>query len=287
MQATDRHADYSQPAIWGQIAGLLDGPIKPRPSANCGRVQCEPGWAWRPRLADYDLWLAVRGRGTMTINGRAYPIGPGALFVLRPGDSGWATQEPSDRLTVAYLHIDFFSGGEPVALDPALLPARCVRFADPGPIDLLLSQVIRLAGARHPLAAVEARTALRQALIAIYQQDAQNSGVVGAAPDRRVERVVAQLRGAPEQRLSLDDAAAQAGLAPAYFSRLFTREMGESFRSFALRCRLEHARHLLDETTLSVGQVAAALGYDDLFLFSRQFKQHYGYAPSLMQRRAR
>jgi transcriptional regulator GlxA family with amidase domain len=47
---------------------------------------------------------------------------------------------------------------------------------------------------------------------------------------------------------------------------------------------MERARLLLEETTMSVGEIAAALGYSDIFLLSRQFKQHYGYAPSQVRR---
>src|SRR5437868_15532533 len=97
----NQHIDYTQPDAWDRIAALLDSVIELRPSLNCGRVLCEPGWHWQPRLSDYDLWLAVKGDGTMNIQGQRYPIRPGTLFVLRPGDTGWATQNPEDRLTVA------------------------------------------------------------------------------------------------------------------------------------------------------------------------------------------
>jgi len=69
--------DYTRPGVWDWLAALLDTAIDPRPSTNCGRVQCEPGWHWRPRLLDYDLWLAVKGRGTMRIHDQSYPIQPG------------------------------------------------------------------------------------------------------------------------------------------------------------------------------------------------------------------
>ncbi len=52
-----------------------------------------------------------------------------------------------------------------------------------------------------------------------------------------------------------------------------------SLRAFWLHVRLEQARTLLEETALSVGENAAALGYSDAFLLSRQFKQHDGYMP--------
>jgi YesN/AraC family two-component response regulator len=43
---------------------------------------------------------------------------------------------------------------------------------------------------------------------------------------------------------------------------------------------VERARHLLDETELTVGQVATILGYSDVAYFSRQFKRYAGRSPS-------
>lgn len=283
--ASHASIDYSQPYVWTHVARVLDT-VMVRPSPNCGRVQCAPGWQWRPRLDDYDLWFVVRGRGSMRIGDQQHSIAPGTLFVLRPGDVGHAEQDPDDRLTVLYLH--FAMRAEEAAIhafaNSAWLPARCVPFQDAVHLDALLTRAVRLMETRQQLAAVEARFVLQQALVAIYQQDASNQGVAGAQLDRRVAQVTNLVRNHPEVRVTLNDAAAQSGLAPTYFSRLFSRELGMSLRAFVLQVRLERARLLLEETAMSVGEIAAALGYNDVFLFSRQFKQHYGSAPSQVRR---
>jgi transcriptional regulator GlxA family with amidase domain len=168
--------------------------------------------------------------------------------------------------------------------DGGWLPSRCIPYHDPSAIDQLLTRAVRLIEARQQLAMLEARLVVRQALIGIYQQDALNQGVPAAPPDRRIEQIMAYLRGHPDRRISLAEAAALADLAPGYFSRLFTQTTGMSFRAFALQARLERARTLLDETTMPIGQIAQALGYEDIFLFSRQFKQQYGYSPRKTRR---
>jgi AraC-like DNA-binding protein len=271
--------DYTRPGLWDWLTVLLDTMIDPQPSTSCGRVQCEPGWHWRPQLLDYDLWLAVKGRGSMRIHNQSYSIQPGTLFFLRPGDTGWATQDLDDRLTVVYLHLEIAVPKHELLGDGGWLPSRCIPYHDPAVIDQLLTRAVRLIESRQPLAALEARLVVRQALIGIYQQDALNQGVTTARRDRRIEQVMAHMRGHPDRRISLAEAAALVDLAPGYFSRLFTQASGLSFRAFALQARLERARTLLDETAMPIGQIAQALGYEDVFLFSRQFKQQYGYSP--------
>ncbi|MGC0274841.1 helix-turn-helix transcriptional regulator [Pseudactinotalea sp. Z1739] len=88
------------------------------------------------------------------------------------------------------------------------------------------------------------------------------------------------VRYEPARRLSLPQVAAEACLSPEYFSRMFTEQVGVSFRQFAVTARLERGFELLSETRMSVTQVARALGYEDPFLFSRQFRKLYGCPPS-------
>jgi len=53
-----------------------------------------------------------------------------------------------------------------------------------------------------------------------------------------------------------------------------------SLREYTVKARLDRTRHLLTETSMTVGQIARALGYTDPFLLSRQFTRRFGVAPS-------
>ncbi len=274
--------DYTRPAVWDALAHLLEHSCVARPTEQCGRVTCEPGWNWRPRLVDYDLWFALSGRGQMRVGHQIYQIQPGTLFLLRPNDLVWAEQDPHDRLTVIYLHFDFYHPGQPARadIDGAWLPSRHLQSTDPALLEALLGRAVRLMAERRRFAAVEAALVLRQALLEIYRQDARGRGHADVQTDPRVGRVVDQVRGHPEARLPLAQAASMVQLSPGYFSQLFRQEIGVSFREYVLHARLERARTLLDETDMSINEIAHALGYDDIFLFSRQFKQRYHYPPS-------
>lgn len=279
--ATSTTIEYVRPGFWNELAPVLMNDFAARPSSSHGYIECPPGWNWRPSLKDYDLWFAVKGRGRFQLGAEVYDVKSGTLLFLRPGDTGWAVQDPADRLTVIYVHLGFvIPGSETDATMPVQwLPSRCVPFDSATSFELLLLQVIRLLDSRRPLAEAEATLILQQALLEIYRQDAANHGVPVPQSDPRLERVIAHLNKTPQDRLALGQAASMAGLSTGYFSRLFAGEVGISFREYALRARLERARHLLEETDMPVGQVAAALGYDDVYLFSRQFRRRYGASP--------
>lgn len=55
--------------------------------------------------------------------------------------------------------------------------------------------------------------------------------------------------------------------------------MGEPPQSYLNRTVIEKAKTLLEDTALSVGEIALKLGFTDPLYFSRLFKKHCGISP--------
>ena len=82
------------------------------------------------------------------------------------------------------------------------------------------------------------------------------------------------------EHISLDTLSAKVNLNRSYLCRLFKRETGESLFQYLARFRLEKAAGLLLQEDLPVREVAARVGIDDPFYFTRMFKKQYGVSPS-------
>ncbi|MEU0002630.1 AraC family transcriptional regulator [Streptomyces microflavus] len=93
------------------------------------------------------------------------------------------------------------------------------------------------------------------------------------------ERLVEYAENQVGRNLHVQDLAMLAGLSPDYFSRAFRLTFGVSPRTWIVRSRVQHAARLLSEQSMSVAEVARACGYNDPYLFSRQFKSIMGTAP--------
>lgn len=65
-----------------------------------------------------------------------------------------------------------------------------------------------------------------------------------------------------------------------YISRRFSEIMGVSFSDYMASCRIRHACALLDESTMSIRDIAAAVGYRDALYFSKVFKKMMHTSPS-------
>jgi AraC family transcriptional regulator of arabinose operon len=80
--------------------------------------------------------------------------------------------------------------------------------------------------------------------------------------------------------LSVAGLAGLVGLSPSRLTHLFKETVGASIVQTVLQLRLRQAARLLEFTDLTVAEIAAQVGFESAFYFSRQFKAHYGVSPS-------
>lgn len=73
--------------------------------------------------------------------------------------------------------------------------------------------------------------------------------------------------------------AAKVNLSSSRFAEIFKESMGLGPIDYIVRLRMQRAQSLLLNTELTVETIAANVGYDDAFYFSRLFKGHYGLSP--------
>lgn len=104
------------------------------------------------------------------------------------------------------------------------------------------------------------------------------------AADRRQGRpdmaeIVETLRRRATQPLDLVAFAAEYGMSPATLRRRFTLETGLPPKAFQLRARMDQAKQLLATTDEKIETVAAMVGLDDPFYFSRVFHEYEGCSP--------
>lgn len=68
--------------------------------------------------------------------------------------------------------------------------------------------------------------------------------------------------------------------------RAFGKELGTSVTQCLTRLRMERAQRLLTDTTMSIGEIAQAVGIEDYHYFCRVFRRHTGIPPGAFRRRS-
>ena len=84
----------------------------------------------------------------------------------------------------------------------------------------------------------------------------------------------------PEDAIRLVDAADAACLSKHHFHRMFREVFGETPHQLRTRLRLERARTLLAESSLTVAEIALEAGCQTPSSFARLFSRHFGETPS-------
>ncbi len=98
--------------------------------------------------------------------------------------------------------------------------------------------------------------------------------------DQRVQAAIAYMGSNLHRKLALREIAREVRLSMGHVRRLFQRETKMLPMQHLRALRMQRARELLENSTLSVKEIAAAVGTGDVSHFVRNFKRAYGSAPT-------
>ena len=87
--------------------------------------------------------------------------------------------------------------------------------------------------------------------------------------------------------ISLDELAAEAQLSPFHFARMFKQSLGVPPRVYLTRLRVKKACELLEQTDLSITEIALEAGYSSNQVLARVFLKHMRLSPSDYRRAVR
>ncbi len=254
-------------------------------------MACGPGWG-RTRenslhLADAELWLVWRGRGWMRTRDREFVLLPGFCALMRPGGIYDAGHDEAHPLGITFLHFGAWRGPTFSRARAAWLYRRWPEFFDVPDLDFYDSAFRRIAQL-FPRQRAVANALLKATLLDLLHSEPTRPGTaapVTADQRKKILQVIVAAHDAAGPLPRVADLARRLHWSPAHFSRIFRLVAQQSPRDFLLEVRLVRARHFLAETALSVGEIAARLGYPDLFFFSRQFKAKTGLSPRQYRQR--
>ena len=250
----------------------------------------------------FQIQVNLAGRTRQHIGSRVRPLGPGSLgFVLpyrvhrvpHPSGSRFFVINFQQRFLRPDLEVDPLDL-EDVPLDraPELAPFLFQEFMD-----------FRLAGrdlesarascrrmvaenARRHFCSLEVIRGELLLLLALVCQrhEARIQHLAAAQAQRKgrkdaLSRVIRHIRANLARRLSLTAAAAAADLSPNYLAHLIKKETGRTFTDLVTERRMEKAQELLAHTSLRIGEVAEAVGFEDEAYFARRFRQCFQVAP--------
>ncbi|MEI6072878.1 MAG: AraC family transcriptional regulator [Verrucomicrobiae bacterium] len=253
-----------------------------------GRYGGHPAWSIpEARLAPdmIEFFFAEKNPCSARVNGRKFVMEAGDMLVVTSADEFSFAHDPA-RPNV---HLSAsLALSQPGAANVLLRHTYPRRSTMPDPARYI-------AEFEHVLNAMSGTTAFRDLAIAgalsqwlAYLLDVLRPHMGAGALDRGVKDRLLTSQAWANARLggiiTLAEWAASVKMNPVYFGRIFKRETGLKPMEWLGQRRLEMAAQCLSGTSKSIAAIAGDCGYSCPFYFSRQFRHHYGLAPSLYRR---
>lgn len=95
-----------------------------------------------------------------------------------------------------------------------------------------------------------------------------------------VSKIVSEIREHYTENITLSELSKKYGLSVGHLSNLVREELGLTFSEYITAKRMQRAKELLSDASLSINEVAEQSGYNDYFYFTKVFKKYMGISPS-------
>jgi YesN/AraC family two-component response regulator len=103
--------------------------------------------------------------------------------------------------------------------------------------------------------------------------------------EEKIARVKEYIQRNYHTQVYLNDAAKIVFLSPKYLSRVFLKVTGQGFNHFKLSCKIDKAKELLKQSSLTIEQISYQLGYQNIESFVRIFKKFTGKRPTQFRKK--
>ena len=227
-----------------------------------GYEECKSKHSFGPALRTH--WLlhyVVSGKGIFKIEGREYTVTEGNMFVIPPFVETYYEADENDPWEYIWIGFTASDNIELGFSDVMYVPQAHRIFED-------LKKCSGMVSGRTEFLCCK----IWQLISQIYEKQNENVDYV--------ERALNIINAEYMSDLSVQSIADSVGLERTYFSSLFKKRTGFSPKQYLLKVRMEHAATFLKEYGYSVSITALSVGYSDVYIFSKTFKQFYGVPPS-------
>ena len=97
--------------------------------------------------------------------------------------------------------------------------------------------------------------------------------------DKLIDRILRYVRQNYKSSITAELICREFSCSRSYLSHTFKNAVGNSFSEYLIHLRINHAKHLLEFSSLNITEIAFSVGFNDSNYFSSVFKKHVGITP--------
>lgn len=247
---------------------------------------------------DHRLVYVVNGSGTLELDGKELPIGPGHILYWPSGTAYAFHPEEDEALHLIIVNFDFTQANADILQPLPLVTPQGYRSSNrlesitfDNAAVFESSIVVNNVPAVLPYLQVMAEESETPQIMNTFQQTNLLRVVLTilyrvsySHLDRKssnsFNKILDYVYNHYAEPLSNKKLAVHFNYHPNYISQLFTQHTGISLHQYLLRIRVRQALYLLQTTELSVSEVATKVGFGSTSYFCQYFKKSTGYSPA-------
>ena len=249
------------------------------------RCEAAPGEAPFAELHDsFSLAYVRKGSFGCRARGRSFELVVGSVLVGHPGDEYTCTHEHAggDECLSFHLAPELV---ESLGYRPDTWRTVCV---PPLPQLMVLAELGQAAAeGRSEVGLDEVGVMLAARFVESLSGVQCRPAEARACDRRRAVEAARWIDANSHEPIDLESAAAEFGLSPFHFLRLFAKVLGVTPHQYLVRSRLRRAARLLAEDTGPITEVALEVGFGDLSNFVRTFHRAAGMSPLRFRKAAK
>lgn len=223
---------------------------------------------------------------TRTIDGETETgaIARGDIFITPPhSDVQWSIK---GRVSCASVCIDMdyilnVAASVGITIHPDMMFKKVFKHRDPL-IEALFQAIVEKVYETDALSVLYVETMARALCIQLLHtllDEPEHHGFQKMLPIKRIETLRSFIVNNLDKKISTKELAEHACVSQFHFCRLFKRTLGITPQQFVRRCRLDHAKNLVQGSNQTVAEIAYGCGFATQSHFTHLFRQSFGLSP--------
>lgn len=248
----------------------------------CGIESCEPDHSFGPYVRrSFVIHIVLEGQGHYQYENQTYHLKAGQAFLIYPDITTTYWAEPSDPWRYMWVGFSGILAESMTTRSGFTRETPVISIKDSSDLFACINHILD----RPHLTYVDYLQRQGE-LYKFFGYLIENSLRPSITKDKHdypqsyyVKQAVTYIKYHYMDPVKIDGLASYIGITRSYLTTCFQKEIHMSPKEYLMDVRMRKAAELLENSSLSIGEIAASVGYPDQLGFSKRFKEKFGMSP--------
>lgn len=240
----------------------------------------EKGGNWQNGYHTFEqnkFYYITKGECSISVENKTYHAREGMWFFIPAGTLHKFHNYPDKIMEKYWMHFDLYPDSriaESLSLDHyVLVPENSI-------VTKLFEEYIELKKNESLTDKIEIKAILLK-LVSEYIKLSKHKEIkMEKKSEERINKVLAYINVNLKNEITNEELAKICFLHPNHFIRFFKQKTGSTPQQYIMQKRMETVKRLIEQTDLSIAEIAEKTGFYDIAHLSRAFKRFYSMAPT-------